>query len=307
MTGSSVSLAICTCNRANALRRTLISIAELTLPPRTSVELVVIDNNSSDCTPRLVHDMARNMPMPVRHFRESRPGLAFARNRAISESIGAIIAWTDDDCLLPSDWLSRMLQLMCSDPTVDILGGRVELHCALDAPICIKSSPEREIYRGQSAPGAFLLGCNMAIRRRAFETLGGFDVRFGAGGALRAGEDAEFVLRAQRAGLKIVYEPAWVLYHDHGRRTVDDVEKIFYNYHFGDGGLLVKYVLQRDLQCVKWFYWTIIYTNKALLESLLTGRDTRRRYKNPLGFLQGSLTMAKFFINRTPDGISMDR
>ena len=79
----------------------------------------------------------------MRYIPEEKPGLSHARNRAILESRGAIIAFLDDDVLVPERWLWQMLRTF-EQTGADCVGGR---------------SPRR---MGRT-PG----GCSEGVRERA--------------------------------------------------------------------------------------------------------------------------------------------
>src|SRR6185295_11932546 len=72
------SIVICTANRANALRDTLASLAEVNRPGR--VELLVVDNRSTDHTRQIVEEAARQHPFPVRYLFEDELGKYAALN-----------------------------------------------------------------------------------------------------------------------------------------------------------------------------------------------------------------------------------
>jgi glycosyltransferase involved in cell wall biosynthesis len=81
-----LTFAVPTHNRAATLSATLASLCEQRLRADISAECVVIDNNSSDCTPQVVEAAAARAPFPMRRVFEARPGSSFARNRAVDEA-----------------------------------------------------------------------------------------------------------------------------------------------------------------------------------------------------------------------------
>src|SRR5204863_4084476 len=94
-----VSVAVCTRNRPQDMERCLAALSSLRYP---SLEIVVVDNApQTDATERLVRRYSASM----RYVRESRPGLGWARNRAISETRGEVLAFTDDDVMVDAGWL----------------------------------------------------------------------------------------------------------------------------------------------------------------------------------------------------------
>ena len=98
-----MTVAICTWNRAPLLGRALESLAALEIPAGVRLEILVVDNGSSDETPAVLREHAS--ALPLRALAEPEPGLACARNRAIAEARGELILWTDDDVRSsPAGW-----------------------------------------------------------------------------------------------------------------------------------------------------------------------------------------------------------
>ena len=90
-----ITIAICTWNRCKLLGQTLEQMTRLEIPPHVQWELLIVNNNSTDATSAMVASFSRRLP--IRERFEPRPGLSHARNRALTESQGDYILWTDDD------------------------------------------------------------------------------------------------------------------------------------------------------------------------------------------------------------------
>src|SRR6185437_14586745 len=118
-----VTVAICTYNRARSLERALESIARMTVPSKTNWELVVVNNNCTDETDRIIEKFATMLPLR-REF-EPRMGLSNARNRAIEAARGAYIVWTDDDVIVDRNWLDAYLEGFRRWPDGAIFGGKI--------------------------------------------------------------------------------------------------------------------------------------------------------------------------------------
>ena len=100
-----VSVLVCTRNHLASLQATIRSLAALRIPKSCEVELLVIDNGSSDGTAAWVRQ-AQLPNMPVRLVEELQAGQARARNRGLEAARGAIILFTDDDVRVPPNWLT---------------------------------------------------------------------------------------------------------------------------------------------------------------------------------------------------------
>jgi glycosyltransferase involved in cell wall biosynthesis len=90
-----VCVIIATANRAPDLRDTLTSLAEVRRPGQ--IELLVVDNRSTDDTRMVVADAARHFPFPLRYLYEGESGKYAALNAGIAASTGRVIVATDDD------------------------------------------------------------------------------------------------------------------------------------------------------------------------------------------------------------------
>src|SRR5262249_10604373 len=114
-----VTVAVCTRDRTDDLARCLDALVRLDYPP---LDLLVVDNApATDATERLVHTRADR----VRYVREPRPGLDWARSRAIAEARGEIVAYTDDDAVVDRAWARALAAVLADAPEVMAVTGLV--------------------------------------------------------------------------------------------------------------------------------------------------------------------------------------
>jgi GT2 family glycosyltransferase/ubiquinone/menaquinone biosynthesis C-methylase UbiE len=218
-----VSVVVCTRERAGELQRCLSSILATTTRPR---EIIVVDNAPWTTETRDIVDSFPN----ATYVAEARPGLSRARNAGIRHASGEIIAFTDDDTVVHENWLSALVggfdrpDVMCVTGLVLPAELRTPAQVAFEKDMGGFSQGYRPIefdlnffehYKSWGVPvwkiGA---GANMAIRRQAFEFVGNFDERLGAGAA-GCSEDSEFWYRLLAEGWVCRYEPAAVVSHYH--------------------------------------------------------------------------------------------
>src|SRR5215470_13912897 len=109
MNVSSISVLICTFNRAALLRETLAALQEMDAPEACSVEIIVVDNNSNDDTPAVVAESIHRARFPVICVHERQQGKSFALNAGLTAASGDVLALTDDDVLPATDWLVRIV------------------------------------------------------------------------------------------------------------------------------------------------------------------------------------------------------
>ena len=218
VSGPDVAVIICTRNRAEHLAEMLPSLAKLYIPAGLTVDAIVVDNGSTDATQAVIAEITRSCGW-VRSVIEEKPGLSNARNAGIEATTAPIVLFTDDDVRIPTDWLSGMYQ-MFENLEVNITQGHVVLSESILLPWM------EDIHR--SALGEFtgdesktMIGANFGFRRSAWESVGGFDPRFGPGSPLGFGDDTLFghQVRRQFGDIAIYSGAPIVHYPDTSRLT----------------------------------------------------------------------------------------
>ncbi|MBD2089461.1 glycosyltransferase [Microcoleus sp. FACHB-1515] len=282
-----ISIVICTRDRPQALARCLQSIAQLSVTPN---EILVVDNApTSDAT----RDLVAQMPQ-VRYVLEPQLGLSYARNAGIAHSTSDIIAFTDDDVEVHSDWIAH-LRWGFVEPEVMVVTGLVlvselasESQWLFERYWSFNRGYRRKVFdraffeqtRSQGVPAPCIgAGANMACRRAAFEHLGGFDVRLGAG-ASGCSEDSEFWYRVLAAGKSCIYQPTAIVYHAH-RATLHSFNAQINAYMRG-------YVAASLIQAQQHFHWGNLY---PLVVNLPKYYLRRLLFGLAIGFQPGDKTL----------------
>jgi glycosyltransferase involved in cell wall biosynthesis len=269
--GCKISAIVCTYNRSQALKRTLESLEAMPVPAGFAWELIVVDNNSTDRTRNVVEEFRKKGALPVRYLFEPKQGLSHARNAGVGAACGEILAFTDDDCLVVSNWLEAIYREFEADRELAGIGGRVELHNPDDAPVTIRPLRERIPLRSPSQFFGLIVGCNMAFKREIFNKIGGFDPSFGSGTRMVA-DDVDFVYRAFRANFRLLFTPEPLVYHNHGRRTEEQLRPLIKSYVNGRGGFYCKHILRADREILKLAYWEIVGLVKEAAMQTLAGK-----------------------------------
>jgi glycosyltransferase involved in cell wall biosynthesis len=216
-----ITLALCTHNHAERLRRTLDDLGQL-IPPSRPWEIIVVDNASSDETPALLADAGWRLEgVPVRIVREEKLGLSHARNRALREAEGEYLVFIDDDETADPHWLAAYQQA-AQDHAPEALGGRIEvLFEQGERPVWLEDDLlgflgrlNHGEARWLSDPSTPIYGGNFMFRRKVFETIGDFDTDLGRKGRVNTGgEDTEIYRRLLAAGCKARWVPEAIIYH----------------------------------------------------------------------------------------------
>ncbi len=237
-----ISVVMATRNRAPHVAGAVDSImAAIRAEPAVTAEVIVVDNGSSDQTSAVLAKLTETYPTNFKGVLEPLPGVSRARNRGLSIATGDVIVIIDDDCRMAPDYFTALVAHYRDRKGPVILGGRVELGDPTDMPFTIRIEDKPETLGGIVHPGGFLLGANTTLNRQVLDLIGGYDVRFGAGGPLVSAEDTELVVRAVNAGIPVEYVPDIVVHHFHGRKTLESVKKLNRDYQIGNGAMTARH------------------------------------------------------------------
>jgi glycosyltransferase involved in cell wall biosynthesis len=117
------TIAICTLDRAESLRRLLDSLVAMRIPKDLRWEIVVVNNGCTDHTDAIIASYASRLP--IRREFEPQRGISRARNRAVDAAKGEYIVWTDDDTIVDSGWLAAYIEAFRHWPESAVFGGPV--------------------------------------------------------------------------------------------------------------------------------------------------------------------------------------
>lgn len=218
----SISVVICSYNRAAYIIAALQSLYDQTLC-RTAFEVLVVDNNSTDNTPELAQQFQLQHPdFNLKYLNEQNQGASFARNTGAAMAKGSLLCFMDDDAVAEKDYLQKIVSFFNEHPDATALGGRI-------IPRYIPSKPKWMSYHVSSLvghfdysevatifkPGKYPLESNMIVKSAPFYEIGGFNTALpGVKGTLRiGGEGKDFFLRLQAAGGTVYYDPGVIVHH----------------------------------------------------------------------------------------------
>jgi glycosyltransferase involved in cell wall biosynthesis len=204
------SILIATYNRPQHLSGLLESLAALNYS-RERFEVIVVDDGSpAPLDPVVAPFQAR---ITVRCLRQSRGGVASARQKSVEAAAGEYVAFTDDDCRPSPDWLQALEAALTAAPGCAVGGQTVN---ALTGNPYSTATGLLETYlrdhwnRGPAAMGFFPTS-NLAMPTDRLRSIGSFDVRSWPHG----GEDRDLCARWTEHGYSLHYAPEAVVHHFH--------------------------------------------------------------------------------------------
>jgi len=191
-------------------------LAALAAQDYPAVEVIVVDDGSTDATATIARDAG------VRVIQTPPVGASAARNLGIDVARGAIVAFTDGDCVADPRWVRSLAEGLDSSGATGIGGTQVNvfppesplLGSALEA-FFRAASVLADYTRGDERPRFVKhnASCCSAYRTEALKAVGGFRP------GLWPGEDVDLDLRLAAAGATFYYVP-WAIVHHHRPGTM---------------------------------------------------------------------------------------
>lgn len=240
-----LSVVVTTYHRPGDLVECLQSLSCQFDPPE---QVIVVDDGDAEVTRQRLADAGLT---DVDHIKGESDGLAAARNRGADAADGDVIAYVDDDAVLPPSWSRELLRTYEEHPTAAGVGGYVLNY---NPPDINKADVDSFSYRlfqairmtlfynklGKVSPVGLmwaphvfmtpgtrrvdtLQGCNMSFRAETIDEYA-FHEWYGTSGS-SAGEEADFGFRVSSDGGELVYNPRIVALHkrslsnDEGERS----------------------------------------------------------------------------------------
>jgi GT2 family glycosyltransferase len=297
----SVSVIISTKNRLKELINCLNSIRKLTYP---FVEVIIVDSNNSPFLNEKIKKIARDFN--AQYVLAPNLVLGAAQNIGISLSRGEIIAFTDDDCIVDENWLSNIVRHFTDASIVAVTGRTIGLKpCDFER---IKGHDRGErgrlfnkfwfnpltLLKSKRLSDCVIPWCigngnNMAFRKELFNIVGMFLNTC-------TGNDTEMFYRILHyPNMKIIYEPAAIVYHYQNH----DLHRVAYKYSAGAAFNLRCYFLRDP--------WTILLYLGRLFQLIILSCVPSNRYDiNRIelrGFINGTCGLMKQSIVSTkPSG-----
>lgn len=220
------SVVIPTYNGETRLPKVLEKLQNQTVAEHIKWEIIVVDNNSTDGTAKLIQEYQVNWNeyVPLRYCFEAEQGFPFARQRAIKEAKGELIGFIDDDNLPVNNWVQAAYSFAQEYPQAGAYSSRIygafettpseELKQITFYLAVIDRGSEPLMYEPSKKglpPGAGLVVRRDVWNRCVPSRL--FLVGRAGSSFMAAGEDAEALLHIHKSGWQIWYNPAMEIQH----------------------------------------------------------------------------------------------
>lgn len=176
-----ISLVIPALNEEKYLGKTLESLQN---QDYKNFEVIVVDNSSTDKTAKIAKNFGAKVVF------EPKKRVAFARQTGFAKAKGEIIATTDADTILPSNRLSKIQKKFRQNPGAVAVTGFFDFYdSGILARLLFLIFSRFFFLLTNSYPGV-----NIAIKKKAFEKIGGFNLE------CLVGEDADICRRLKKNG-----------------------------------------------------------------------------------------------------------
>jgi glycosyl transferase family 2 len=208
-----ITVAIPTCNRPADVTRCLASLAAVRYP---SWQVLLIDQSDGDETRFVAQAWEAVIPKIV-YLRLETKNASEARNVAIENAAGDILAFVDDDCTVPPDWLHRVTAAFEYQQRASLIFGSVtaaEHDPEAEFVPVNELEQEQRVFRSRDIRRLNAMGANMSVRLES-QKPPPFDPLLGPGGRFRSSQDLDYAFRVIASGRTVVVTPRIVVTH-HG-------------------------------------------------------------------------------------------
>ncbi|MGI0134963.1 MAG: glycosyltransferase family 2 protein [Candidatus Micrarchaeaceae archaeon] len=216
MSGGNLTVIVPTYNRKTILKKTLEAYGQQTAGNEI-LEILVVDDGSTDGTGHLVSEFARTSAFPIRYLQQKNSGLAAARNHGIREARGKVILFADDDIIPAPNMVAEHLAWHRKYPDLKtgVLGNVPYSPEVNPTPFQqwwgaggVHFNPPY-MYPEKGVSFSFLVFGNTSVKSEFLREIGAFDENFRTWGC----EDTDYAYRLVQKGGKVLFNPDAVGYH----------------------------------------------------------------------------------------------
>ena len=245
-----ISVLVCSHNGSSTIRDTMESLLVLDYP---NYEVIVVNDGSTDNLAEIVAEY------PFRLINTVNNGLSTARNIAMINAVGEIVAYIDDDAYPDPQWLRYLAYAYHTSSHSAIGGPNIAPDDDGNIATCVANAPGGPVHvLINDEVAEHIPGCNMSFKRDVLLEIGGFDPVYRS-----AGDDVDICWRIQHTGRTIGFHPAALVWH-HRRNSVKTYWKQQKGY--GKAEALLEAKWPEKYNCFGHLTWTgRIYGNGLTL------------------------------------------
>jgi len=279
-----ITVVICTYNRKQYLKLAIDSILNQTIS-LDLIELIIIDNNSTDGTRELVEKYFKDIDIHCKYILETNQGLSYCRNTGIAESKHGYIAYLDDDGIAEPNWLELMLNVISENnemfacatgdvvpiweiPRPDWLIPLYDIYYSI-----FQLSNDRFIFTSEEIHTP--AGGNVVYNKEVLLKFGGFNTKLGRNNKnLLSGEETLLHKQMIKNGYELIYIPEIRIKH-HIHKSRISRYWLLRRYFWGGYSINVINRIENEQSIFPIFFDTLFNVYKIFFNILLL----------PVGFL----------------------
>jgi glycosyltransferase involved in cell wall biosynthesis len=205
------------------------------------LEIIVVDNNSTDGTKDIVLNMFYcHKEIPAYYLAEVRQGPSHARNSGANRAGGDVIGFIDADCIADPSWLYRLSESFNSSDIGAVAGSIIGFDKKttigkFHAMFTMKGLPQSQMFYEFNLVSGGFPTANFSIRKGLFKSLNGFDESIPI-----YAEDYDLCARIYKSGSNIYYNKDVIVFHQH-RQNLASTWSQSYGFGTGHATLLKKH------------------------------------------------------------------
>jgi GT2 family glycosyltransferase len=291
---SKVAVAICTRNRGEDAFKAIQALREN--PGNTPI--FVIDQSTTEESKALLAQLEGITYIPTDTI-----GLSAARNIAIEAAHQAgftFLVFTDDDCLVPRNYIEAMTAELAQDDSIALVYANVtaaQHNASLGAVPTYERTGRLWVRTLTQKKDAWGIGAAMAVRVSAMCKIGGFDTSLGAGARFPAGEDWDIALRALLFGYTVVETDTVSVLH-YGFRSFSETAELNRRDGIGGGAAMGKLLRLRPREIAPLFFYAFWHFFFWPSFRLIFKGQKPRGIGLTLAFLQGAIQATRVPLSR---------
>lgn len=190
--------------------------------PKNKIGIWVVDNNSSDNTPKLIK---KHFPWVKIIGQSKNLGYSSAVNIAVKKTNSDYILFSNNDVIFDKNFFTEMVRLAQSDPKIGVIGGKCyNQKGGIVGFNGLKINPYLGYHQYDLSNLDSVRECDIPpaggffVSRKLVNKIGSLDEGF-----FLYFEDIDYCIRTKRAGFKVLYNPNAIFYHKSSKTAYREI------------------------------------------------------------------------------------